>query len=159
MSPDFVECVSPFGEKINVSKERLIYRPAAYGIIVHDGKLLVSTMKCTGRLVLPGGKIEAGESAEDTLKREIHEECGIDARIGNVSFFKDSLFYYPSLDEAYKCHGAYYFCQALTFDVTDKYNEEGDESVDPRWIEITELKPDDFQVSGNEIIQALSRIE
>jgi phosphoglycolate phosphatase len=43
-----------------------------------DGRiLLVRTHKWRGRLGLPGGKVERGESLEDALRREMLEETGL----------------------------------------------------------------------------------
>jgi 8-oxo-dGTP diphosphatase len=42
--------------------------------------LLVQTDN--GRFYLPGGRIEAGESADEALVREIVEECGWEAEVG-----------------------------------------------------------------------------
>lgn len=36
-----------------------------------------------GQWEFPGGKIEAAESPEEALKREIHEELALDIRVGN----------------------------------------------------------------------------
>jgi 8-oxo-dGTP diphosphatase len=42
----------------------------------------------------PGGKIEAGETPEICLEREIKEELNIDVRVG--SFFAESIYTYPT---------------------------------------------------------------
>ena len=41
----------------------------------------------------PGGKLEAGESVEEALRRELHEELGI--AIGDVLRWKQTVFDYP----------------------------------------------------------------
>ena len=57
------------------------------GLIVHDGKLLVCQRTRHQTMPLkwefPGGKIEEGEQPRDALRRELDEELGIDATIGN----------------------------------------------------------------------------
>ena len=45
-------------------------------VVVRDGKVLVLT-KPDGEADLPGGRIEQGESFEQGLHREIHEETGL----------------------------------------------------------------------------------
>lgn len=55
-------------------------------IITDSGKVFIAKRKPPGRMPgmweFPGGKIEEGESPEQCLKRELHEEFGIDATIG-----------------------------------------------------------------------------
>lgn len=65
------------------------------GIIIQDRKLLV--VKDDGRFVLPGGRMESGESDIETLNREMAEELGID-----VSFGKVELVGYFDFEKAYK---------------------------------------------------------
>jgi len=52
----------------------------AKSVVVRDGKALVLT-KPDGRPDLPGGQVEEGESLEQCLHREIHEETGLKVRI------------------------------------------------------------------------------
>jgi 8-oxo-dGTP diphosphatase len=55
-------------------------------IITDSGKVFIAKRKPPGRMPgmweFPGGKIEEGETPEQCLKRELHEELGIDATIG-----------------------------------------------------------------------------
>ena len=57
------------------------------GLIVKDGKLLVCQRTRHQTMPLkwefPGGKIEEGEQPRDALRRELEEELGIEATIGN----------------------------------------------------------------------------
>jgi 8-oxo-dGTP diphosphatase len=57
------------------------------GLIVNDGKLLVCQRTRHQTMPLkwefPGGKIEEGEQPRDALRRELEEELGILATIGD----------------------------------------------------------------------------
>jgi 8-oxo-dGTP diphosphatase len=57
------------------------------GLIVNDGKILVCQRTRHQTMPLkwefPGGKIEEGEQPRSALRRELEEELGIDATIGN----------------------------------------------------------------------------
>lgn len=57
------------------------------GLIIKDGKLLVCQRTRHQTMPLkwefPGGKIEEGEQPRDALRRELEEELGILAKIGN----------------------------------------------------------------------------
>lgn len=57
------------------------------GLIVKNGKLLVCQRTRHQTMPLkwefPGGKIEEGEQPRDALRRELEEELGILAKVGN----------------------------------------------------------------------------
>lgn len=50
-----------------------------YGVLIRDGRVLMSAERVAGREVLkfPGGAVETGETPEVALKREFDEECGL----------------------------------------------------------------------------------
>ena len=58
----------------------------AAALIVRGGEVLICQRRADQPMALqwefPGGKIEPGESPEQALIRELHEELGIDAKIG-----------------------------------------------------------------------------
>lgn len=60
----------------------------AAALIDSDGRILVQQRppgrSLAGLWEFPGGKIEAGESPEDALVRELHEELGITVRPGDL---------------------------------------------------------------------------
>jgi 8-oxo-dGTP diphosphatase len=61
-------------------------RFVAAALIVRGGEVLIGQRRPDQPMALqwefPGGKIEAGESAEEALARELHEELGIQATVG-----------------------------------------------------------------------------
>ena len=58
------------------------------GIFFNNGKVLLCQRKPTSHYPLkwefPGGKAEADESPADCLRRELHEELGINAEVGKL---------------------------------------------------------------------------
>ena len=71
----------------------------AVGILIRhsDDALLLSTRPegkpYAGYWEFPGGKVESGETIEEALRRELHEELGI--TIGNASVWKVTEHDYP----------------------------------------------------------------
>lgn len=52
----------------------------------------------------PGGKVEEGESKKDALRRELEEELGVEAEVGElVSIFEDEIPSMKILIYLYKC--------------------------------------------------------
>lgn len=49
-----------------------------------DGRVLVVRKRGTSRYMLPGGKIEPGETPAAAAVRELHEEVGADLDVGDL---------------------------------------------------------------------------
>jgi 8-oxo-dGTP diphosphatase len=70
----------------------------AVGVLIRpDGDFLLTSRPAgkvyAGYWEFPGGKVEAGESIEQALARELHEELGLD--IGRAVRWKEQLVDYP----------------------------------------------------------------
>lgn len=60
----------------------------AAAVIVEEGRVLLTQRKAgthlAGAWEFPGGKVEAGEDPREALRRELEEEIGIAARVGDI---------------------------------------------------------------------------
>jgi 8-oxo-dGTP diphosphatase len=70
----------------------------AVGILVQpDGQFLLTTRppgkSYAGHWEFPGGKFEAGETVEDALTRELHEELGI--HVQHIERWREQVVDYP----------------------------------------------------------------
>ncbi len=79
----------------NQTNKKLI----AAAIIEQNGKILIAQRakkdSLFGKWEFPGGKVEEGETLEECLKRELFEELGIQAEVGE--YFCTSTFYYNNI--------------------------------------------------------------
>ncbi|MFM7025501.1 MAG: NUDIX domain-containing protein [Limnohabitans sp.] len=85
----------------NLEREGGVGRPVtdvAVGVLLQaDGAFLLTTRPqgkvYAGHWEFPGGKLEAGETVEQALRRELDEELGI--RIGQIEVWKTQMVDYP----------------------------------------------------------------
>jgi ADP-ribose pyrophosphatase YjhB (NUDIX family) len=66
-----------------------VQRVAAYGLVLRDGKILLTRLarriSADERWHLPGGGVDHGEDPRDALVREIREETGLAAEVGETA--------------------------------------------------------------------------
>ncbi|MCM8790418.1 MAG: 8-oxo-dGTP diphosphatase MutT [Candidatus Omnitrophica bacterium] len=118
-------------------------------VIEKDGRLLIARRKKTDRLggkwEFPGGKIRPGETPEQCLKRELKEEFGIEAEVGE--FLCSSRFTYLCVPLELFVYKAQHICG--DFVPTDH-----DEI---RWVLPTELSAYDFAKADMMVVEKLKK--
>jgi ADP-ribose pyrophosphatase YjhB (NUDIX family) len=66
-----------------------VQRVAAYGLVLRDGRILLTRLarriSADERWHLPGGGVDHGENPRDALVREIQEETGLPAEVGETA--------------------------------------------------------------------------
>lgn len=123
----------------------------AYGLVINEGKILLikkSGGPYDGKLDLPGGTIEFCEKPEETLKRELFEEVGID--VTNCKLFDaDSVtFEWPYKDVIIKGHHVGIFYRVLEYSGEIKneveIDEQNDDSLGANFYEIDKLSKEEL---------------
>ncbi len=145
-----VICIDNHGGRHETPVDLLRWRPSAYGIVIKDGKLLVSPQ--FNGYDLPGGGIDLGETPEQAVIREIKEETGIDAKAPGLVAVASSFYkpYKPKAGEATAVQSImlYYVCEfkggQLSMDGFDEYEKEYARM--PEWLPLEKL--DSIQVAN-----------
>jgi len=82
----------------------------ACALLLRGEEVLLQRRSDTGGWGTPGGLCEPGESLEDTLRREVHEETGLsvlDSLLFTVVSGPDTFVRLPNGDEFYQVSAAY----------------------------------------------------
>lgn len=151
-------CVDLFGDNIEISKEKLFFRPAPYAVIIHDKKILLIVQVFTGKYWFPGGGIKIDEKLEDGLKRETKHETGIEIIVDKLLYFKEHFFYYNPLDQAFHNLSFFFLCKPKTFDILSDDKVDRDEVSRVEWVDIESIKEEQFNPNAKEIIKLIKNI-
>jgi len=107
------------------------------GILVrHDNKYLLVKEKLEGGKyywIVPGGKVEFGESIEDAARREIAEETGIVVKNLQFLAYKEAIF------PAYNYHTVIFFFETRTATFNLQDDVEG-KVIEAKWFTKNEAK-------------------
>lgn len=118
---------------------KMIYREAVRGVIKHENKLLMVYSSKDGDYKFPGGGVNAGETYEEALAREIREECG--AMVTKIcSEFGKTIEYDVPIEKEYdvfKMISYYYICEVDSV-LEEQLLEEYEKNLgfEPVWIDI-----------------------
>jgi 8-oxo-dGTP diphosphatase len=108
-----VTCVDIKGKTYQVPVDQLKWRPAAYGVVIKEDKILLSK-QFGNRYDLPGGGIDLGEKLEDGVIREVKEETGINVGSPKLLGYKESYFMAEHAEGlAYHCYLFYFSCEFI----------------------------------------------
>ena len=111
---------------------------ASVAACVFDGERILLVKRGTppskGRWSVPGGAIELGESFEETAKREIDEECGVEIEVGDI--FGIENFLVPDKNNSIQYH---YIVTYVTAKYISGDIRPGSEELDVCWATEEEL--------------------
>jgi len=81
--------------RFDQGNRRFNYRIA--GVAIHNDSVLLHRADYDSFWTLPGGRAEHGESAEQTLKREMREELETDVHVDRLLWIVENFFEYDAV--------------------------------------------------------------
>ena len=121
--------------------------PVVAAVIEREGRFLVTRRLAgahlAGRWEFPGGKVDAGETHIEALRRELREELAVDVAVGDLIL--QTTYAYPDVQVALH----FYRC-TLDGQPTPVLGQ------DLRWVARTDLPALEFPEADAELIKRLS---
>ncbi|CCY34491.1 mutator mutT protein [Alistipes sp. CAG:831] len=117
--------------------------------VIHDGGRILATQRGYGEFKdkweFPGGKMEAGESREEALRREIREELDTEINIGKLLCTVE--YDYPAFHLTMHC----YLCSVVSGTLVLKEHESA------RWLPAEALESVDWLPADIQIIPIIRK--
>lgn len=122
-----------------ISVDKLIFRPSVYGVLIEDGKILLS--KQWDGYDFPGGGVDLGETIDEALEREFWEETGLKVKRKEVVCCESNFFYAQTSKEYFHSILIYYLCEKVGGELSmDNFDEYEKEYADmPEWIDLKDV--------------------
>ena len=108
-------------------------RTACRGIVIKDGKILLSYETVDDQWMIPGGGLEDDEDEKVCCIREIAEETGI---VVNTS---DCLFEIDEYYEEWKWVNRYFVCEEVATTEMHLTEREQEVGMEPRWLPLDDI--------------------
>ncbi len=129
-----------FRREVDVTGKTL-HRNAVRGIILQDDRVLLIYSPKNGDYKFPGGGVDAGETFEEALAREIREECG--TTVAQIEREFDCVIEYDQPAEpeyeVFKMTSHYYVCHVNAgFGKQQLDDYEEDLGFEPVWVTLDE---------------------
>jgi len=126
-----IKTATIYGENRVVPYEKV--RRGCRGIVIENGRILVSKEEMTGTIMLPGGGLEEGESLEDCCRRELEEE---------TRYIVEPEKCFLEIDEFYgnyKFVGYYFVCRTVGAGTAHLTEIERERGLVPIWMDLDEF--------------------
>ena len=107
-------------------------RTACRGIVRRGDAVLLSYETRTGQYMLPGGGLEAGESARECCAREVAEETGVLVRVGDCALEMDEYY------EDWKYVSLFFPCEVAGRTEPRLTDRERAVGMEPRWVPVAD---------------------
>ena len=132
-------------------KEKKYKQLGAYGLVINNNKILLIKKNggpYDGKLDLPGGTIEFGETPADALKRELQEEVGILVKEYELFDANSVSFNWQYEDSVINVHHIGIFYSILKYDGKIKskveITDQNDDSLGANFYQIDSIKKKDL---------------
>lgn len=154
MQPETVQGVTITGDETTLEVPSLQWRPSAYALIFNDeGHVLMLDNALNNKKEFPGGGVDIWENLETGLKREVWEETGLEAQIGNLICVDESFFLTPQNNH---WHTIKFYYQATIIGGTMRATIFDDEPTGfPHWVNPQGLKKADLTIGWDALQKAL----
>lgn len=121
-----------------IDSEKFLHRPSVYGILIEDGKILLS--KQYDGYDFPGGGIELHEIIDQALVREFWEETGLKIKSGET-IYTDTSFFIDARGQSFNCTLIYKIVEKVSGELSkDNLDPEEKKYADmPEWIDLKDI--------------------
>lgn len=140
------------GRTVNAPK-KYGWRPAVYGILIENNKLLFIQPDWDNKYCLPGGSMNLGETPVQALEREFIEETGYTVKVSPQPIYVDSLLFNGSKENnSFQRISMYYEVKIISNPQKTNLDKEVTKII---WKNIKELKSIEFTYFQRDFLKTL----
>ncbi|MBD3249403.1 NUDIX domain-containing protein [Candidatus Woesearchaeota archaeon] len=143
------------GKKVKLPKDKKYnWRPAVYGVLIENNKLLFIKPNWDDKYCLPGGSMDLGETTTKSLEREFMEETGYRIKVKNPDhpYADNFLFGSDKVDQYFQRISLYYEVERVSKKQSKNLDEE---TTELHWEDVNNLSSSDFTFFQRDFLKTI----
>jgi ADP-ribose pyrophosphatase YjhB (NUDIX family) len=150
---------------LRIQQGEQVFNVRAAAAVLHDGYVLLHRAEGDNFWSLPGGRVQMGETGEETTVREMQEEVGVTVTVERMLFFSEEFFDYN--DSRYHEMGLFYLAtlpaDAPLLDKTKIHEGIEDSPLQPqkllfKWFPLAKLADVELPIKPGVLVERLQDI-